>query len=68
MSAAVPLVSLTVSPTTPAAVGVIVFWEVVPGTWMMQVGQLPADQVRVPLPSFCKNEPVLPCAVGRVRV
>ena len=68
MSAAVPLVSFTVRPTTPAAVGVIVFWAVLPGTWIMQVGQLPADQVRVPLPSFCRNEPALPCAVGRVKL
>ena len=67
--AAVLEVALTVRPTTEAAVGVTVFWPVVPGTSTRQVAQAPAaTQDKAPAPSFCRLVAAPPWAVGRVKV
>jgi len=67
--AAVPEVALIVRPMTLAAVGVTVFWAVVPGTSTRQVAQAPAaTQDKAPAPSFCKLVLAPPWLVGRVKV
>ncbi len=43
-----PVVPLSVSETTPLAVGVTVFCAVVGGTWTRQVGQVATAQESVP--------------------
>jgi len=68
-AAAVPLVPLTVRPTTLLAVGRIVFCRVLPGTSMIQVPQVaPELQLRLPLPSFWSQLTPDACAVGSVSV